>query len=73
MSGRLRSPWLIRLALKTFPRAFRDAHAADMEEDYAEAWSKRETRLARWRLTVVTAADLIVSGLGEPLHRSESL
>jgi putative ABC transport system permease protein len=61
----VRTPWLIRLALKAFPRAFRDVHASEMEDDYAEARSRCETRLSRVRFSVATAADLIVSGLGE--------
>jgi len=65
MSNRVRTPWLIRWALVAFPRAFRDAHAAEMEEDYEEARSKCETRLARARVMIMTAADLIVSGLRE--------
>ena len=65
MSQRARTPRLIRLALAAFPRAFRDAHASEMEEDYAEARSKCDTSFARVRLTVVTAADLVVSGLRE--------
>lgn len=60
-----RTPWLIRLLLAAFPRAFRDAHAAEMEEDYAEARSTCETSFGRARLTVVTAADLFAGGIRE--------
>jgi predicted permease len=65
MSDGVRIPWLIRLALSAFPRAFRDAHTTEMEEDYAEARSKCETSFGRARVTIVTAADLIVNGLRE--------
>jgi predicted permease len=63
MSARL--PWLIRIALRAFPRAFRQAHAAEMEEDFAEARSQAGTSLARLRLTLATAGDLVASGLRE--------
>src|SRR5687768_8373613 len=65
MSDGVRTPWLIRCALAAFPRAFRDAHAAEMEEDYAEARSQCETSVARTRVLLMTAADLVVSGLRE--------
>jgi putative ABC transport system permease protein len=65
MKPRARTPWLMRWALSAFPPAFREAHAAEMEDDYAEARAKCETRIECARLVIRTSADLIVSGLQE--------
>lgn len=60
-----RVPWLIRAALAVFPRAFRAAHAAEMEEDYEEAAAACETRTARVRLLSKTVVDIVTSGIRE--------
>lgn len=65
MSEELRTPWLIRLSVTAFPRAFRDAYADEMLDDYAEARSTCKTRVARVRLTVTTVLDVLTSGLHE--------
>ncbi|MGH7575032.1 MAG: hypothetical protein ACREM1_07875, partial [Longimicrobiales bacterium] len=56
---------MIRFALVAFPRAFREAHTAEMAEDYAEAWSACETRFARVWLGARTVVDVVASGLRE--------
>jgi hypothetical protein len=65
MSRTTRTLWLIRLAISAFPRAFREAHAAEMEDDFVEAWSSCNTPADRVRLTAATAVDLVSSGLRE--------
>ncbi|HEX2168014.1 MAG TPA: hypothetical protein VHG09_12345, partial [Longimicrobiales bacterium] len=65
MTDRMRTPRLIRWALLALPRTFRDTHAAEMEEDYAEARLNCATRFARARVLLMTAADLVVSGYRE--------
>lgn len=61
-------PWLIRIALRSFPRAFRDAFAADMGAAFLDGLADRVGRQSRLQFTVGTAVGMIRSGMRERRH-----
>jgi putative ABC transport system permease protein len=59
---------LVRLALRAFPRRFRDAYGVEMEQEFAAVHAEvlaARGRLAAWRTALAAARSLVMSGLAE--------